>query len=664
MPNWTDYTQKQQPSDNDFIMIEDVDANANKRLQFSGLADWIVEKLKKNNVISGALKFKGSSAYAALPESPEVNDYYYCPDGDETNGAGYYAWNGTVWIFIGNNDKGIDNTLTVEGAAADAKAVGDKFAKVNEETNSLKEDLDNKIITHKGKNLWFNPMSLNPNFYPNKNRDKTSYAVFESSNNNLYGFVVAPNTTYTLSFAFDNKVVGPSDIYMYYGTGHDAVAGAKIFSISDGAYGQAINSSYTFTTDDLTTYVEFEGRISYYLSNDTILRQLEVGNAATEYEKYRVYYSFSDSDYALKKDIVKSDVSLCKDFRIDGINDISTEEITVSDESGTAPTDIYERSFSDGSYNGVITSSSKLILGTNYPQSLCLHQQESKPYDIAFYTNGAKIAIKQYCNGIAFTLVVNDKVVDTYIPSNDGNIRWRTFTFKDNAVRKIQLYSRGNMFINGIGSDNGLYSANKRLYTAYFDGDSITEGGASTNEQLYSYGGIVSRIMNWNFVNCGVGGTGFVATNNKTTIGERFTAIENAQPDVFVVCCGLNDESSDLGAVKSAVDSYYANAKEKLPNTKIFGISPFNPQTSVPDARKTITGYIKNACKNNAIPFIDIVNNITYDETGKELARFNPIITSINISTAIDTDHTHPVKKGAELLGCVVAREIKRIIDN
>lgn len=145
MPNWTDYTKKQQPSDNDLMMIEDVDANVNKRLEFSGLADWIVEKLKKNNVISGALKFKGSSAYASLPTNPEVNDYYYSPDGNGTDGAGYYAWNGTAWIFIGNNDKGVDSTFTVEGAAADSKAVGDKFAKVDSETASLKEDLGNSV---------------------------------------------------------------------------------------------------------------------------------------------------------------------------------------------------------------------------------------------------------------------------------------------------------------------------------------------------------------------------------------------------------------------------------------------------------------------------------------------------------------------------------------
>ena len=141
MPKWTEYAKKNQPSDNDSMMIEDKDANANKLLTFSGLSDWIIEKLKKNNVISGALKFKGSSAYASLPTNPEQNDYYYSPDGNGTDGAGYYAWDGTAWIFIGNNDKGIDSSFTVEGAAADSKAVGDKFAKVDSEAASLKGDL-------------------------------------------------------------------------------------------------------------------------------------------------------------------------------------------------------------------------------------------------------------------------------------------------------------------------------------------------------------------------------------------------------------------------------------------------------------------------------------------------------------------------------------------
>ena len=39
----------------------------------------------------------------------------------------------------------IDTSLTISGAAADAKVVGDKFNKVNTETDSLKEDVANKM---------------------------------------------------------------------------------------------------------------------------------------------------------------------------------------------------------------------------------------------------------------------------------------------------------------------------------------------------------------------------------------------------------------------------------------------------------------------------------------------------------------------------------------
>lgn len=138
MAKWIEYLLKKKPADEDMLMLEDAETHNNKRVSFSGIADWLIEKMKKNNLISGALRFKGSSAYAALPgKGAAENDYYYCTDGDGTHGPGYYAWNGSSWIWIGNNDKGIDKSLKVEGAAAEAAATGEAIA-------SLKEDLVNQ----------------------------------------------------------------------------------------------------------------------------------------------------------------------------------------------------------------------------------------------------------------------------------------------------------------------------------------------------------------------------------------------------------------------------------------------------------------------------------------------------------------------------------------
>ena len=144
MPKWIEYVLKKKPADEDMLMLEDAESKSNKRVPFSGIADWLIEKMKKNNLISGALRFKGSSAYAALPgKGAAENDYYYCSDGNGTNGPGYYAWNGSAWIWIGNNDKGIDKSLKVEGAAAEAAATGEAIALLNETLGDISGNVNN-----------------------------------------------------------------------------------------------------------------------------------------------------------------------------------------------------------------------------------------------------------------------------------------------------------------------------------------------------------------------------------------------------------------------------------------------------------------------------------------------------------------------------------------
>ena len=171
MAKWIEYLLKKKPADEDMLMLEDAETHNNKRVSFSGIADWLIEKMKKNNLISGALRFKGSSSYAALPgKGAAENDYYYCTDGDGTRGPGYYAWNGSSWIWIGNNDKGIDKSLKVEGAAAEAAATGEAIA-------SLKEVLDDFFTKTESVNK-FDKFSVEENaFYKNVNGTVTKASV-------------------------------------------------------------------------------------------------------------------------------------------------------------------------------------------------------------------------------------------------------------------------------------------------------------------------------------------------------------------------------------------------------------------------------------------------------------------------------------------------------
>ena len=72
-------------------------------LNVANLANNKADKSEVTNVMTP----KGTIAYASLPVSGnEVGWYYYCPDGDGTNGAGNYVWNGTSWYFGGTGDQG------------------------------------------------------------------------------------------------------------------------------------------------------------------------------------------------------------------------------------------------------------------------------------------------------------------------------------------------------------------------------------------------------------------------------------------------------------------------------------------------------------------------------------------------------------------------------
>ncbi|MDU3410691.1 GDSL-type esterase/lipase family protein [Clostridium sp.] len=61
----------------------------------------------KKSEVTNCITPKGNSIYAELPKlNNNVGDYYYCNDGDGSNGAGNYVWNGTTWYFGGTGDEG------------------------------------------------------------------------------------------------------------------------------------------------------------------------------------------------------------------------------------------------------------------------------------------------------------------------------------------------------------------------------------------------------------------------------------------------------------------------------------------------------------------------------------------------------------------------------
>ncbi len=72
----------------------------------------LAQKVNKSEV-TNKLTPKGNADYDSLPtNNNSVGDYYYCSDGDGTNGAGNYVWNGAVWYFGGTGDEGYSKLNT------------------------------------------------------------------------------------------------------------------------------------------------------------------------------------------------------------------------------------------------------------------------------------------------------------------------------------------------------------------------------------------------------------------------------------------------------------------------------------------------------------------------------------------------------------------------
>lgn len=85
---------------------------------------------------------KGSPLVAATAAAMTEHDRVYVYTGSETGytSGNWYYWSGSAWTSGGTyNAQGVstDDTLTTQGAAADAKAVGDAFTTVNSSITAL-----------------------------------------------------------------------------------------------------------------------------------------------------------------------------------------------------------------------------------------------------------------------------------------------------------------------------------------------------------------------------------------------------------------------------------------------------------------------------------------------------------------------------------------------
>lgn len=172
-----------------------------------------------------------------------------------------------------------DETLSIQGGFADAKAVGDKFKEVKTETDSLKEDIDGVFKKTYSRNLLkYN--NLKQGFYLNDKGEVTA--------NSLYAFIedylsVDENTYYTLSkYNKENRdyIGGANCIVCFYNSEKEFLSYKQIIDENLGKFITPLNCKY----------IRLSGLAEWF--NDELL-QLEKGTTPTNYVEYEMKITLS-----------------------------------------------------------------------------------------------------------------------------------------------------------------------------------------------------------------------------------------------------------------------------------------------------------------------------------------------------------------------------------
>lgn len=581
------------------------------------------------------------------------------------------------------------NNLKVGEDNLQKRSIGDKHI------DALSEDVMSFI--EKGVNLFnHTTYTVKPNTSFQNNG--TEYETTEPNHRNLINeFIPFYDDTLTLS-GFGYTVTYQYDEFMY------PVSGSILQGGSPLTINRRENAKYFRVAGTFKNLEE---------------AQIEIGSNATPYENYSIsvknfkHKPYEDSlkenknslknvenaieNIQSKLDIYENEIeniqsNLNSKNIIREIKDLYTKSenkivptLYSADKSSLENAVVY-KTLIDGKINNIFKySTTPQQSGDTWPVAMTTTVLNKKSFVVEFMADCSQLEVATYKNGVNLYLVVDDILMTDNINTKldgDGLYSITQFDFGSHKTRHIKIYFRDGAMIYQfhVDSRGTIYPYVENRLKAVFDGDSITEGAGSDFANLFGYAGIVARRFNWDIVNCAYGGTGFVnpgvAGSGRVPIGERIdTQVVPHEPDVFVVCCGLNDSQEKYREqYLTAIPKYFKDVKEKLPNAEVIVISPFCP-TNSPQTLGTLM-EVHNLCKENALangfPYIDIITGCTYDKHGEVLVSgIGGIITgggtvespspTGNRSLYMSNDGTHPVNAGHEYLGKRVSEEIIRL---
>lgn len=490
------------------------------------------------------------------------------------------------------------------------------------------------------------------------------------------------------------------NLRFYFKTGNTYVGSCKLsmiigshinesFSVYD--YSAAPSYEYSSMPEKITKETEFntDGYICVSSFESVTVNMLIKKNISynelvnkPKINGVEIFGDKSASDFNIKIDTEKNNsVSIEKKYSFGSV-DLSKATIGEQTNKSTISNGILYPVLANNTPNGEISelfrySCPVQVSSSTFPAYTSIRMADARNggYTVEFYVDD-DFEFLVY-NSVYAVIVADGIRVSDGISNVTSYARCHTkISFSEKKKRHICLYFGGPVKFHGIVTSGTVTRYEDTRLRLMADGDSIVEGIACIGTAYSQYGcmmGIMSKILNMDFVNVGVGGSGYLRTGNsdQPNMVDRFdTYISPYNPDLLIVMAGLNDSSDNIETVKSQIDAYWAKVNNLNPMYVIM-VSPFSPLTTASTGNAAITDYLKSVAEHYKYPFIDTINGKTYDAMGNIISEYShgAIMTeehrqdwySEYLEGQSGYDTTHPNRVGHEWMGRYLANEVFKI---
>lgn len=188
-----------------------------------------------------------------------------------------------------------------------------------------------------------------------------------------------------------------------------------------------------------------------------------------------------------------------------------------------------------------------------------------------------------------------------------------------------------------------------------FLGDSYTVGDRGVQPET-TYASATARLLGWQVVVGGRGGTGFVAKGAGT---QAFLSLFESQlgwrpaPDMLIVSGGHNDWRLPAPQVAAAAHLLLERAGQRWPGTRLVLLGPLWGTDAPPQGAVAVRDALKVLAGQLGVPFIDPL--------GERWITGDRLTGAGNAPRFIKHDRTHPNQAGHRYVATRLAADLKRL---